>query len=96
MSELAGSTLAEMLAVAVPRYAAEIAARGGPSDEDMARAQALAGDLLERGDVLLFGSKKRGETADLFERTAHAIAMLSFAPSGVRLFGHDFETKIAP
>ena len=65
--------------------------RGGPSEEDRARAQQSSDMLGEHGDILLYGGGRKGECADLFNRTAHAIAVLAFVPGGVELFGQRFE-----
>jgi hypothetical protein len=85
--------LATMLQVAVPLHIHELKAKGGPSDADLKAATAFGQVLAETGDVLIFGSRKPGETADLFNRTARAIAVLAFCPGGVRLFGCHFEAK---
>jgi len=45
-----------------------------------------------RGDVLLYGSKKEGEAADLFNRLAEAIALMSFLPGGISTFGNKWES----
>jgi hypothetical protein len=53
--------------------------------------------LGERGDVLLFGAGKKGkkgEVAEIFNGLARALAVLSFFPGGVTLFGSHWETKI--
>src|SRR4030067_3172355 len=50
--------------------------------------------LANKGDNLLYRSNKDGETAHIFNETAKAIAFLSFAPGGVRVFNHHWETKI--
>ncbi|MEK6609189.1 MAG: hypothetical protein AABZ30_16140 [Myxococcota bacterium] len=41
----------------------------------------------------MFGGGKPGEVADLFNRTAKAIAVLSFAPGGVTVFGQHWEAQ---
>ena len=69
----------------------ELEARGGPSAEDRIKAQQSSDILGEHGDILLHGGGKKGECADLFNRTAHAIAVLAFCPGGVELFGQRFE-----
>jgi hypothetical protein len=51
--------------------------------------------LAEKGDVLLFGSKQKGQAADLFNRLARAIAVLSFCPGGVHLFGRHWQAPAA-
>ncbi|OGV66915.1 MAG: hypothetical protein A2283_24305 [Lentisphaerae bacterium RIFOXYA12_FULL_48_11] len=67
--------------------------RGGPTDEDMKKAQETSDMLGERGDILLCGGGKKGERAELFNRTAHSIACLAFVPGGVTIFGATFEAK---
>jgi hypothetical protein len=53
-----------------------------------------AADLLaSKGDILQFGSKKKGEAAEIFNRVAEAIAIMSFCPGGVTLFGEHWEAK---
>ena len=70
---------------------AEIEKQGGPTPEDMVKAQETADLLGEHGDVLLHGGGRKGQCADLFNRTAHAIAVLAFVPGGVEVFGTKFE-----
>jgi hypothetical protein len=83
-----------MMVPAVFLRIAEMEKQGGPSAEDMARAQETSGMLGEHGDVLLHGGGKKGQCADLFNRTAHAIAVLAFVPGGVELFGTRFEAGV--
>ncbi len=83
--------LKNMLSMAVFFQIEAIRERGGPSPEDMKKAQETSDILGERGDVLICGGGKPGEAADQFNRTAHAIAVLSFAPGGVTLFGLTFD-----
>ena len=50
-------------------------------------------DLLgSQGDVLLFGGGKKGEAADMFNKMAEGIALMSFLPGGVRVFGVHWDT----
>ncbi|MFN6560024.1 MAG: BC1872 family protein [Nostoc sp. ChiSLP01] len=52
------------------------------------------GDLIANcGDRLLFRSTKLGETAQLFNQAALAIAVLAFQPGGVEIFGFKFEAS---
>ena len=83
--------LGPMISAAVYFTIEQIRDRGGPNAEDMKKAKATSEILAERGDILLFGGGKKGECADQFNRTAHAIAVLSFAPGGVTLFGIRFD-----
>ena len=80
-----------MICPAVLLQISMMEARGGPSAEDRARARQSSEMLGEHGDILLYGGGRKGECADLFNRTAHAIAVLAFVPGGVELFGQRFE-----
>lgn len=80
------------LQAAVPLYIMEIKERGGPSTEDIKRAQQVGDDLAgPGGEDILFPSKKAGRTAEMFNGLAHAIAVLSFVPGGIEIFGTHFE-----
>lgn len=85
--------LPEMMRMAVWLQIELLKQRGGPTDQDMKKAQETSDMLGEHGDVLLCGGGKKGQCADLFNRTAHAIAVLSFVPGGVEIFGAHFETR---
>jgi len=85
--------LETMMPMAVFLAVKALEQQGGPSEKDMKNIQDTADMLGEHGDILLHGGGKKGECADLFNRTAHAIAVLSFAPGGVELFGTKFEGK---
>ena len=86
--------LPEMMRMAAILRIAAMEERGGPGPEDMRKARETADMLGEHGDILLHGGGKPGECADLFNRTAHAIAVLAFAPGGVDVFGARFEAKL--
>ena len=91
--------LPQMLGMAVPLHILQIKKRGGPTEEDRKRASETQELLGEHGDCLFFPPKKKkdaGTTADMFNRTAHVIAVLSFSPSGVTLFGSHFDAKDWP
>lgn len=55
------------------------------------RARACAEVVAEKGDVILYKSKRRGATADAFNHLAEGLACLSFVRGGVRVFGIHFE-----
>lgn len=65
---------------------------GEPTDRHWEEARDFADVLGEKGDVLLFGGKK-GEAASLANTLAQAIAVMSFLPGGIRVFGQRFEAK---
>jgi len=50
--------------------------------------------VAEKGDLILFKSKKKGESAKAFNALAKGIAVLAFMPGGVTLFGLHFEMKL--
>jgi hypothetical protein len=79
--------LSFVLECAVPLWIAQLWDGGGPQEADLAALKETARLLGEKGDVLMFGSPRKGEAADLFNRLAKGIAVLSFAPGGVKVFG---------
>jgi hypothetical protein len=95
------------IATCVPLRVAELKRFGGPAPGDFRRvcgtinpsnvAETIGGyvdDFASRGDVLLFGSGKKGEVAELVNKLVDAIAVLSFVPGGVTLFGEHFEEAL--
>jgi hypothetical protein len=76
------------LETAVPLALAELERRGGPDATDWQAAQAYAATLAEKGDQLLYRSR---ETAAVFAGLVRALAVLAFAPGGVRLLGLHWE-----
>lgn len=85
--------LPEMIRLAVILRIEALKEQGGPGGEDMKKARETSDMLSQHGDILLHGGGKPGQCADLFNRTAHAIAVLAFVPGGVELFGARFEAK---
>ena len=83
--------LAIAMGAAVPLHIMQLQAKGGPDAADMKKAQETSDMLGERGDVLLHGGGKKGESSDLFNRTAHTVALLAFVPGGIDIFGQHFE-----
>ncbi len=49
--------------------------------------------IAEKGDVLQFGSKRKGEAAEAFNALARGLAALSFSPGGVRFVGQHWESR---
>lgn len=92
MSEL----LPELMRMAVWLRITMMKERGGPTAEDMVKAQQTSDKLGEHGDILLHGGGKPGECAELFNGTAHAIAVLSFCSGGVTVFGTTFDANAMP
>lgn len=92
--------LSMTMQLAVPLNILRFKENGGPTQEDIINAQVTSDLLGEHGDLLLYGGKprklKNGELlscADLFNKTAKAIAVISFCPGGVTIFGSTFEAK---
>lgn len=77
------------LSAAVPLRALEL--RRIPFERLMSRAPELGQIIAEKGDIIQFKSKKKGETAAAFNALAEALAILSFMPGGVTFFGQHFE-----
>ena len=94
MSDTTHALLQASLAAAVPLWCAEIRARGAANWERVvpARSHELARIIAEHGDIIQFRSKKRGETAAAFNALAEALALMSFAPGGVRFLGDRWES----
>ena len=86
------SLLSIALSAAVPLHILRLKEQGGPRREDIEACQAWSTELGEHGDVLLFGGGKPGQAAALFNQLARSIAVLSFWPGGVSLFGQHWES----
>lgn len=85
--------LPDLLSVAVPLWIDKI--KSEPFETIQARAKICFGTIAHKGDTILFKSKKKGETAEGFNRLAEGIACLSFCPGGVTAFGSHFEAKLS-
>lgn len=82
------------LAVAVPLAIADLKQHEQPlSKWHLERARNFATVLGSRGDVLLFGSKKVGEAAELFTELAASLAVLAFQPGGCTFLGEHWEAN---
>lgn len=79
------------LAVAVPLWVDRL--RKQSLQSLIARAPEVAQVIAEHGDVVQFRSKKKGETANAFNRLAEGIAILSFVPGGVKFLGDHYENE---
>ncbi|GHO98662.1 hypothetical protein KSF_087100 [Reticulibacter mediterranei] len=72
------------LSAAVPLRVLDYYEQGGPTAADVEAARVYGRDALApHGDLLLFRSRKEGETAALFNGLAKALAVLAFLPGGV-------------
>lgn len=57
----------------------------------LGRAQADV--IASKGDMILYRSKKQGETAKAFASLAKAVAVVTFLPGGVKVFGLTFKAE---
>jgi hypothetical protein len=88
-----GHPLLPALGVAVPLWVHDLYRNGGPTPADWQRLSQMGHIFAERGDVLLFGGSRPGETAELFNQLAEALALLAFLPGGVRFGRLHFEAQ---
>jgi hypothetical protein len=86
-----GPLLKSALSCAVPLWIEGL--RGTSFDERQAFAVNAANIIAEKGDLILFKSKKKGESAAAFNALAKAIAVLAYQPGGVTSFGMHFEAN---
>ena len=83
--------------VAVPLWILSIREKGGLTNQDFIEAKETSDLLGIKGDRLIYGkvkTDKDGVVADLFNRTAKAIAVLSYCPGGITIFGKTFTSDI--
>lgn len=69
-----------MIRVSVALRIQQLEERGGPNPDDIKKIQESSDMLGAYGDILIHGGGKRGQRGELFNRAAHAVAVLSFAP----------------
>lgn len=93
---LIGDLLTISLSAAVPLRIMEYKQRDGPTEDDYTRVRAFAWVLGEKGDILQFRGAKKGETAEVFNGLADALAVLSFCPGGVKFRGEHWEANPQP
>ena len=72
----------------------ELKQKGGPTEDDFRRVQTYNLLLGEQGNFLWTKSKKKGQTAKVANAVADSIAVLSFAPGGVEIFGRHWKSDI--
>lgn len=89
------------IVVAVTNCIGDLQRHGGPEPGDYAKLKTFSTMLAEEPNRILclqYGGKavglKKGETAQVFAQVAHVIAVLSFHPGGITIFGSHFEAKV--
>jgi hypothetical protein len=83
--------IASMLEIAVPLWVERWQRTSWLAVRDATPRLVLM--IAEHGDVILYRSPTRGDTTQAFNALAEAVAILSFAPGGVRVFGHRWESQ---
>ncbi len=79
-----------MLSLAVPWKIIEIIERGGVTNADCERMKTYQEHLTAHGDDLLFRSTKHGGTAEQLDQLADVMAVMSFLPGGISVFGERY------
>jgi len=87
----ASPLLRAALGAAVPLWVIELRKR--PWSEIQAIVHECADVIASKGDVILYRSKKKGESAAAFNALAKGLAALSFAPGGVTFLGDHYENQ---
>lgn len=88
---MSDALLAVALAAAVPIWQARLRKDGGPTDETWERCRAFAEKLVGPGGEDLRFREKR--TREMFNDLAYTLAVMSFAPGGVKFLGKHWETR---
>jgi len=76
------------LEAAVPLKVEEM--RNWDPDTRAKVARSIADAIAEKGDILMYRSKVKGETAQVFNQTVTALAALAIASGGVHFAGMHF------
>lgn len=86
-----GHPLEPFILAAVPLYIMQLEAQDGPTDYQVEQARIRG---IANADHMLCRNEYPGEAAELADCLAEVIAILSFAPGGIELFGHRFKGKV--
>lgn len=90
MSERNEQLLKIYLEAAIPVWQHKL--KSQPWEYLIERATEAAGIIASQGDLLIERPTK-GATAEVFNRLAEGVAILSFLPGGVTFFGVHYEAK---
>jgi len=77
----------------VPLAIQTIKDSGGITDEHINRARSIAWEIAEHGDIILYKSDKKGETAKRINQLVEGLAILAFCPGGVTFMGLHFSSE---
>lgn len=89
MPETNVTLLRMTLLAAVPLWIAKMRSF---DDQQRSNRAAVCGQVVaEKGDLLMFKSKKKGGTAEVFNRLAEGLACAAYSPGGVKFAGLHFE-----
>jgi hypothetical protein len=75
----------------VPLRVREILESGGVDSLMFERARGLAIEIGSHGDAILFSVKRK--TSEMMGKLVEAVAVLSFAPGGITIFGLHFDAE---
>lgn len=75
----------------VPLAIHDLIRHGGPTSWHQEQARELAWSIAECGDILIYKSDKKGETAKIMNKLIGGLAILAFQPGGITFLGLHFE-----
>lgn len=91
---MSDSTLLSVsLQAAVPLWVLRLVQQDPSPEELRRRAEEASQVVASKGDIILYRGGRKGETAAAFNKLAEGVAILSFSPGGVVLFGTRYETR---
>jgi hypothetical protein len=88
MGEAQAALLQDALSAAVPLWILEL--RQSTFEQRAALAAKACDVIASQGDIILYRSSKKGETAKAFNELAKGLAVLAYQPGGVEIFGLHF------
>lgn len=89
---MSDALLSASLGAAVPLWVDQIVREGWDDARMRQEAAECATVVASKGDVIMFRSSRRGETAAAFNALAKGVALLSFQVGGVVCFGTRYST----
>ena len=79
------------LEASVPLLIQDIAKSGGLTNERIEKAKEYAWDIAGGGDILMYKSNKKGESAKMMSKLVEGLAIMAFFPGGVTFLDLHFE-----